>query len=41
MIGILIGTITFNITSEDSIRIIIGLIAITFIGLSFFQKIIN
>ena len=38
MIGILIGTATFSLTSEDSIRIIIGLIAIIFIILSFFQK---
>ena len=38
MIGIIIGSITFNYTSEDSIRIIIGCIAITFILLSFLQK---
>lgn len=38
MIGILVGTITFNFTSEDSIRIIIGLIAIIFIILSLFQE---
>ena len=38
MIGILIGTATFSFTSEDTIRIIIGLIAIIFIILSFFQK---
>ena len=38
MIGILIGTATFNFTSEDSIRIIIGFIAIIFIILSFFQQ---
>ena len=38
MMGILIGSITFSFTSEDSIRIIIGCIAITFILLSFLQK---
>ena len=38
MIGILIGSITFNFTSEDSIRIIIGCIAIIFIILSFLQQ---
>lgn len=38
MIGILIGTTTFSFTSDDSIRIIIGLIAIIFIILSFFQQ---
>ena len=38
MIGILVGTATFNFTSEDSIRIIIGFIAIIFIILSFFQQ---
>ena len=38
MLGILIGTATFSFTSEDSIRIIIGFIAIIFIILSFFQK---
>jgi len=38
MIGILIGTATFSFTSEDSIRIIIGCIAIVFIILSFFQQ---
>jgi uncharacterized membrane protein YfcA len=38
MIGILVGTITFSFTSEDSIRIIIGLIAIIFIILSLFQE---
>ena len=38
MVGILIGTATFSFTSEDSIRIIIGFIAIAFIVLSFFQK---
>jgi uncharacterized membrane protein YfcA len=38
MIGILIGTLTFNFTSEDGIRIIIGFIAIIFIILSLFQQ---
>lgn len=38
MIGILIGTLTFSFTSEDSIRIIIGFIAIIFIILSLFQQ---
>ena len=38
MLGILIGTITFNFTSEDTIRIIIGCIAIIFIILSFLQQ---
>jgi len=38
MIGILIGAITFSFTSEDSIRIIIGFIAIIFIFLSLLQK---
>ena len=38
MFGILIGTATFSFTSEDSIRIIIGCIAIIFIILSFFQQ---
>ena len=38
MIGIFIGTLTFSFTSEDSIRIIIGCIAIFFIILSIFQK---
>ena len=38
MMGIFIGTVTFSFTSEDSIRIIIGLIAIIFIILSLFQK---
>ena len=38
MIGILIGTATFRFTSENSIRIIIGFIAITFIFLSIVQK---
>jgi len=38
MIGVLIGTATFNYTSEDSIRIIIGCIAIIFIILSFLQQ---
>ena len=38
MIGILIGALTFGFTSEDSIRIIIGLIAIIFILLSALQQ---
>jgi len=38
MIGIFIGAITFSFTSEDSIRIIIGFIAIIFIFLSLLQK---
>ena len=38
MVGILIGTITFSFTSENSIRIIIGFIAIIFIILSLLQK---
>ena len=38
MIGIVIGAATFSFTSEDSIRIIIGSIAIIFIILSFFQQ---
>jgi uncharacterized membrane protein YfcA len=38
IIGILIGAVTFSITSEDSIRIIIGFIAIIFIILSLFQQ---
>ena len=38
MMGILIGAITFNFTSEDSIRIIIGSIAIIFLLLSLLQK---
>ncbi len=38
MIGILIGTLTFNFTSEDGIRIIIGCIALIFILLSLFQQ---
>ena len=38
MIGILIGTLTFSFTSEDTIRIIIGCIAIIFIILSLFQQ---
>jgi uncharacterized membrane protein YfcA len=38
MIGILIGSLTFSFTTEDSIKIIIGLIAIIFIILSLFQQ---
>ena len=38
MMGILIGMITFSFTSEDSIRIIIGCIAIIFLLLSFLQN---
>lgn len=38
MIGILIGSLTFSFTSEDTIRIIIGCIAIIFIILSLFQQ---
>ena len=38
MIGIFIGILTFSFTSEDTIRIIIGCIAITFIILSLFQQ---
>ena len=38
IVGILIGTATFSFTSEDSIRIIIGCIAIIFIILFFFQN---
>ena len=38
IIGILIGTATFSFTSENTIRIIIGCIAIVFIILSFLQK---
>jgi len=38
LIGVLIGTLTFNFTSEDTIRIIIGLVAIIFIFLSLFQQ---
>jgi len=38
MIGIVIGTLTFSFTSEDTIRIIIGCIAIIFIILSLFQQ---
>ena len=38
MIGILIGILTFSFTSEDTIRIIIGCIAIIFIILSLFQQ---
>ena len=38
MIGIVIGTLTFSFTSEDTIRIIIGCIAIIFIILSLLQQ---
>ena len=38
MIGIFIGILTFSFTSEDTIRIIIGCIAIIFIILSLFQQ---
>ena len=38
MIGIFIGSLTFGFTSEDSIRIIIGFIAIIFILLSLLQQ---
>ena len=38
MMGILIGALTFGFTSEDSIRVIIGCIAIIFIILSLFQR---
>ena len=38
MIGILIGILTFSFTSEDTIRIIIGCIAIIFIILSLLQQ---
>jgi len=38
LLGIAIGTLTFGFTSEDSIRIIIGFIAIIFIFLSLFQN---
>ena len=38
ILGIIIGAITFGFTSEDSIRIIIGCIAIIFIILSLLQQ---
>ena len=38
ILGIVIGAITFNYTSEDGIRIIIGCIAMIFIILSFLQQ---
>ena len=38
IVGILIGTLTFSFTSENSIRIIIGCIAIIFIFLSLLQQ---
>ena len=38
ILGIIIGAITFSFTSEDSIRIIIGCIAIIFIILSLLQQ---
>ncbi|SVD55149.1 uncharacterized protein METZ01_LOCUS408003, partial [marine metagenome] len=38
LIGIFIGAITFNYSSDDSIRIIIGTIAILFILLTIIQK---
>ena len=38
MIGIFIGSLTFSFTSEDTIRIIIGCIAIIFILLSLLQQ---
>ena len=38
LIGIFIGAMTFNYSSDDSIRIIIGTIAILFILLSIIQK---
>ena len=38
MFGIIIGAATFSFTSENSIRIIIGCIALIFIILSIFQK---
>ena len=38
LIGILVGTMTFNYSSDDSIRIIIGTIAILFILLTIIQK---
>ena len=38
LIGIFIGTMTFNYSSDDSIRIIIGTIAILFILLTIVQK---
>ena len=38
LIGIFIGAMTFNYSSDDSIRIIIGTIAILFILLTIIQK---
>tara|TARA_Y100001949_G_scaffold18089_1_gene12853 strand:- start:39 stop:596 length:558 start_codon:yes stop_codon:yes gene_type:complete len=38
MVGIFIGSLTFGFTSEDTIRIIIGCIAIIFILLSLLQQ---
>ena len=38
LFGILIGTLTFKYSSDDSIRIIIGIIAILFILLTLIQK---
>jgi len=38
LIGILVGSMTFNYSSDDSIRIIIGTIAILFILLTIIQK---
>ena len=38
LLGILIGTLTFKYSSDDSIRIIIGCIALIFILLSFLQQ---
>jgi len=38
LIGIFIGGITFQITSPDSIRILVGIICLLFISISLFKK---
>ena len=38
IIGIIIGSITFRYTSEDQIRLLVGIIAILFVLISIYQK---
>ena len=38
IIGILFGTLTFEFTNEDQIRIMVGIISIIFVLVSFIQK---
>jgi len=38
IIGIFVGTITFQFTSENQIRLIVGIVSISFVIISFIQK---